>query len=159
MTSDGLHDTGGEWVWKTAYRQDLISARDAEIEVLLYLDSWDHDGDGTVEGDALTDASDIGDISTEPGDGNYARQSFTLDSADFSLSMVNGDIRVQVTGTFDTTNTTGHIDAAAAVVDLQSDIVNSEGSQNPHLLTSAKIGNRDLSQNDTVDFELNNDIN
>ena len=121
MVSDGLHDTGEEWAWKTSFRQDLITARDTEIEVLLFNDSTD----------GLTDSSDIGDITTEPNDGNYVRQNVTLDTSDWSLSISSGDIRVTGTVTFDVDNTTGTVDAAATVVDLQSDIVNSEGTANP----------------------------
>lgn len=136
MTSTGLHDTGEEWAQKYSWRQDLIS-RGASVDVLLYLDDSDIDGDGVNEGDQLIDASDVGDITTEPSDGNYVRQSVSLDSADVSLSVVNGDVEAEFTVTFDTTNTTGHIDAHAVVADFQSDIVNAESGSNPHLVTSA----------------------
>jgi len=157
MTANGLHDTGEEWAWKTAYRQDLIVARDTEIEVLLYNDSTD----------GLTDPSDVDDVTSEPGganggaQGNYTRRPLALDGADLSLEIASGDARVTGTVTFDVTDATGTVDARATVVDLQSDIVNSEGSQNPHLLDSAPLdsGSSDLSGLDELDISVNIDLN
>jgi hypothetical protein len=148
MTSTGLHDTGEEWKQKTAYRQDLISTRDADIEVLLYDDATD----------ALTDASDVGDVTTEPTDGNYTRKTLTLDGANLTLEVASGDVRVTGTVTFDVTDTTGTVDAWATVVSLQSDVVNSEGSLNPHLLASASFGSTDLSNYSSVDVTVSIDL-
>lgn len=136
MVSTGYSDYGEEWSHKLTYRQDLIT-RDTTIEVLLYDDA----------ADGLTDSSDVGDITTEPTDGNYARQTFTLDSADVTLTQEGGDLRASATVTFDVDGTTGTVDASACVVDFQSDIVNAEGSQNPHHIYSATldIGSQDLS--------------
>lgn len=136
MTSTGLSDFGEEWEHKSAFRQDLIT-RDTTIEVLLYNDATD----------ALTDASDVGDITTEPTDGNYARQTFTLDSSDVTLTQEAGDLRAEATVTFDVDGTTGTVDASACVVSFQSDVVNSETGQNPHHIYSATldIGSQDLS--------------
>lgn len=158
MTATGLHDTGEEWAWKTTYRQDLIGTRDTEVEVLLYNDNTDVDGDGVSDGDQLTDASDLGGITTEPTDGNYVRKSLGLDGTALSLSVASGDIRVTGTVTFDTTNTTGTVDAYAVVVTFQSDIVNAETAANPHLLTSATIGTTDLSNYGSIDVEVNIDL-
>lgn len=126
MTSTGLHDTGEEWTQKVTYRQDLITARDASIDIGVYDDATD----------TLTDPSDVGAITTEPTDGNYARQAVTLDSTDVTLSVVGGDLEAQFEVTFDVTNTTGTADAWFAVVTFQSDIVNAEAAENPHLLAS-----------------------
>jgi len=151
MVSTGLHDTGEEWQQKTTYRQDQIGTRDTTIEVLLFDDSTD----------TLTDSSDIGDITTEPTDGNYARQTINLDGSDVTLSQNSGDIRATATVTFDVTNTTGTVDAAATVVDFQSDIVNAEGSANPHLLDSGTLdaGSQDLSNFTSLDIQVNIDLN
>lgn len=150
MVSTGYHDVGEEWSQKNSFRQDLIT-RDTTVEVLLYNDSTD----------ALTDGSDVGDITTEPSDGNYTRQTVTLDSTDVSLSVSGGDVRAEATVTFDTTNTTGTVDASATVVDLQSDVVNAEGAQNPHLLYSATldIGSIDLANFSSVDATIRLDQN
>jgi hypothetical protein len=49
--------------------------------------------------------------------------------------------------TFDLANTTDTVDSSAAIVDFQSDVVNNETTQNPHLLFAASldIGSVDLS--------------
>lgn len=137
MTSTGYSDYGEEWAHKFSFRQDLIS-RDSTIEVLLYDDSTD----------ALSDSSDVGDITTEPTDGNYTRQSLTLDSSDVSLSVSSGEIRAEGTVTFDVDGTTGTVDASAVLVDFQSNIVDSETSQNTHHIYSATldVGSVDLGQ-------------
>ena len=136
MVSEGYHDTGEEWAQKLAFRQDTIT-RETTVEVLLYDDDTD----------ALTDADDVGDITTEPTDGNYTRQTFTLDSPDVELSVVDGQLLAEATVTFDLADTTGTVNASGTVVDFQSDIVNAETEPNPHLLYTATldIGSQDLS--------------
>jgi hypothetical protein len=143
MVSTGLSDYGEEWEHKFAFRQDLLGTRDTTLEVLLYDDSTD----------AISDADDIGAVTTEPSDGNYARQTLTLDSSDMSLSIVGGDIRVEGDVTFDVAGTTGTVDASMVVVDFQSDVVNSETGQNPHHIYSATldIGSVDLAQFTVLD--------
>ena len=150
MVSTGYHDTGEEWAHKFAFRQDTIT-RDATVEVLLYDDSVD----------ALDDTSDVGDITTEPTDGNYARQTFTLDGSDVELSVVDGQLRAEATVTFDVTDTTGTVDATQTIVDFQSDIVNSETEANPHFLYSATLdfGSADLSQFDNLQTTVVIDLN
>lgn len=137
MTSTGLSDWGEEWEHKWAFRQDLLGARDTTMEVLLYDDSTDQ----------LTDASDVDAITTEPSDGNYTRQTFSLDSSDVSVSVEGGKLRAEATVTFDLTDTTGFVDASACVVSYQSTLVGSETGQNPHHVYSAglDIGGQDLS--------------
>ena len=136
MTSTGLSNFGEEWGQKNSFRQDLIT-RDTTVEVLLYDDSTDN----------LTDEDDVDDITTEPTDGNYTRQTFTLDGSDVTLSVADGDMRAEATVTFDVDGTTGTVDASACVVSFQSDIVNDETEQNPHHIYSATldIGSQDLS--------------
>ena len=149
MVSTGYHDTGEEWAHKFAFRQDTIT-RDDTIEVLLYDDSVDE----------LDDTSDVGDITTEPDDGNYTRQTFTLDGEDVTLSVVDGQLRAEATVTFDVTDTTGTVDATQTVVDFQSDIVNSETEANPHFLYSATldIGSQDLSNFTSLETTVQIDI-
>lgn len=150
MVSTGYHDTGEEWAQKNTYRQDQIGTRD-NVDILLYNDSTD----------GLSDSDDIGAITTEPTSGNYTRQTETLDTSAFSITPTGGDIRVTVSTSFDVTNTTETVDALAVVVDLQSDVVNSEGSQNPHLVLSGLFdsGSRDLSQIDTLEIDERIDLN
>jgi len=150
VVSTGLSDYGEEWEHKFAFRQDLLGTRDTTVEVLLFDDSTD----------SLTDSSDVGDITTEPTDGNYARQTFTLDSSDVTLSVNNGDLRAEATVTFDVDGTTGTVDASACVVDFQSDIVNSEAGQNPHHIYSATldIGSQNLSNFTSIEVTAQLDL-
>ena len=150
MVSTGYHKTGAEWAHKFAFRQDTIT-RDDTIEVLLYDDSVDE----------LDDTSDVGDITTEPDDGDYARQTFTLDGEDVDLSLVDGQLRAEATVVFDVTDTTGEVDATQTIVDFQSDIVNDESEANPHFLYSATLdfGTADLSQFDNLQTTVVIDLN
>jgi len=132
MVSTGYSNVGEEWSQKFTFRQDLIT-RDTTIDVLLFNDATD----------ATDDTSDVGDITTEPTDGNYTRQTFTVDSTDVTLSIESGDLRATAEVTFDTDGTTGSVDASACVVDFQSDVVNAEGSANPHLIYSGLLQDSD----------------
>ena len=150
MVSSGYHETGAEWAHKFAFRQDTIT-RDDTIEVLLYDDSVDE----------LDDTSDVGDITTEPTDGDYARQTFTLDDEDVDLSFVDGQLRAEATVVFNVTDTTGEVDATQTIVDFQSDVVNDESEANPHFLYSATLdfGTADLSQFDNLQTTVIIDLN
>ena len=150
MVSSGYHKTGAEWAHKFAFRQDTIT-RDDTIEVLLYDDSVDE----------LDDTSDVGDITTEPTDGDYARQTFTLDDPDVDLSFVDGQLRAEATVTFNVSGTTGEVDATQTIVDFQSDVVNDESEANPHFLYSATLdfGTADLSQFDNLQTTVIIDLN
>lgn len=145
MAVNGTHDVGEEFKQKSIYRQDLIS-RPATLEVLLYNDATD----------SLSESSDVGDITTEPTTGNYARQTLSFDSSDLTLS-VDGSADLQADGsvTFDTLDTGDTVDGYALVVSFQSDVVNSETSSNPHILGSATFGTTDLSNfsDVTVNFQ------
>lgn len=169
MASTGFTDLGEEWAQKILFRQDLETARDTEITFLLYLDSTDTDDDGTIEGDQLTDASDVGAITSEPTDGNYARQTVTLDQDPaanngdgFALTINDNDnLRAQATPTFDVTSTTGFVDAWAALVTFQSTVVNSEAGENEHLIGTGKFdgGDINLEQAPEVNIEANFNLN
>jgi len=150
MVSTGYTNVGEEWSQKSSWRQDLIT-RDTTLEILVFDDSTD----------ATSDTSDIGDITTEPTDGNYTRQTLTLDSADVSLSVEGGDLRASGTVTFDMDGTTGTASAWGAVVDFQSDVVNSETGQNPHLISTATFdaGSQDLSNFTSLEVIINLDLN
>jgi hypothetical protein len=151
MVSTGYSDYGEEWAHKYAFRQDLAGTRDTTVEVLLFDDSTD----------AITDSDDVGAVTTEPSDGNYARQTFTLDSTDVTLSQVGGDLRAEAVVTFDVDGTTGTVDASMCVLDFQSDIVNSEAGQNPHHVYSATldIGSQDLSNFTSLEVTARLDLN
>lgn len=146
MASVGYTNLGEEFKQKTLYRQDQIT-RDTTLEVLLYDDGVD----------TLDDTSDVADITTEPSDGNYARQTVTLDGTDVSLSVQNGELRARYEVTFDVTNTTGTIDSVGVVNDFTSDVVNSETAANTHLIYTGTIGSADLA-NYTGNFTVTVDV-
>lgn len=126
MTQDILVDLGEEYIIKNNFDG-------ATVEIGLYNDSTD----------GLTDTSDVGDITTEPANTNYARQSTTVSAADIS-----GDWGVETDSLieFDFSGvTTG--DAEAVDVDTGFFVINfqaedtADGAATDHL-----IGNFALSQ-------------
>jgi len=135
MVTVGYSNLGEEWAQKNAFdRRDLD--RNTSVRVLLYDDDVDE----------LDDTSDVGDITTEPTDGNYERKSIDLDSDDFTLTVEDGLLRVEGEVTFDVADTTGTINATAVVSDFQSTVVNDETEAEEHLLYSSTldIGSQDL---------------
>jgi len=64
-----LHDTGEEFLIDAVFRSDTIT-KPTSVDVSLFNDNTD----------ALSDSSDIGDITTEPSGAAFARQTATLDS-------------------------------------------------------------------------------
>src|SRR6056297_3168241 len=115
----GLHDTGEE------YYQDELSGE--QFDVGLFDDSTDN----------LVDSSDVSDITTEPSDGNYTRQTgITFSSAD-----ENGDWTLtndsQVS--FDVTDTTGDVDSYFIVVNFDSDDAGDSGTPADHLLATGSL--------------------
>ena len=115
----GLHDTGEE------YYQDELSGE--QFDVGLFDDSTDN----------LVDSSDVADITTEPSDGNYTRQTgITFSSAD-----ENGDWTLtndsQVS--FDVTDTTGDVDSYFIVVNFDSDDASDGGTPTDHLLATGSL--------------------
>lgn len=149
MPSIGYSDFGEEWAQKFAWRQDTLGTRDTTLEVLLYNQS-----------DSITDSDDVGAVTTEPTDGNYSRDTLTLDSTDISLSVTNGNLEISGTATFDLTNTTGTYNAYMVVLDFQSDVVNSETGQNPHHIFSATLPSFDAENFDSgFDVDINLTLN
>lgn len=128
-----LTDLGEEWTLKTALEG-------ASVTLGLY-------NDGT---DGITDTGDLADITTEPGDGNYARQAMTIDLAD-----LNGDWEARNAAqlSFDVTNTTGTVDGYFIVANFQASDTG-DGSATDHLvITGALSQSRDLSQIDTLNID------
>jgi hypothetical protein len=104
---------------------------------------------------AIGDTDDLSDLTaTEPSNGNYARQSVTVQSGD--VSKLGGNYGFTVSVTFDVSDTTGSVDSTFAVVNFQADEASDSGATD-HLFGTANLSmTRDLSQNDTlnVDFEF-----
>jgi len=145
MAVNGTHDVGEEFKQKSIYRTDLIT-RPGTLEVLLYNDSTDN----------LSEASDVGDITTEPTAGNYTRQTVSFDTGDLTLSVDgSGDLQVDGSVTFDTLDTGDTVDGYALVASFQSDVVNSEAGANDHIIASATFGITDLSNfsDVTINFQ------
>jgi len=145
MAVDGTHDVGEEFKQKSIYRADTLS-RPTTLDVLLYNDSTDN----------LSESSDIGDITSEPSEGNYTRQSLSFDSSDLSLN-VDGSSNLQVEGsvTFDTLDTGDTVDGYALVASFTSDVLNAETGSNDHIIASSTFGTTDLSNfsDVTVNFQ------
>jgi len=145
MAVNGTHDAGEEFKQKSIYRADTLT-RPTTLDVLLYNDSTDD----------LGEASDIGDITSEPAAGNYTRQSVSFDSTDLSLSVDgSGNLKVEGSVTFDTLDTGDTVDGYALVASFTSDVVNAETGSNDHIIASATFGTTDLSNfsDVTVNFQ------
>lgn len=128
-----LTDLGEEWALKN-------NLDNASVTVGLYDDSTD----------TIVDANDLADITTEPSDGNYSRQSANLSASDNSAGDWKVDNDSQLS--FDVTGTTGTVDSYFIVVNFQADDT-SDSAANDHLVvTGALSQSRDLSQIDTLDL-------
>jgi hypothetical protein len=128
-----LTDLGEEWMIKN----DLDSVT---VDVGLYNDSTD----------SIADADDIGDITTEPNDGNYSRQTgVAVSASDISSDWgVDNDSNI----TFDVTDTTGTVDSYFFVYSFQADDTG-DGSPQDHLvLTGSLSQSYDLSNLDTLEI-------
>jgi hypothetical protein len=125
-----LTDLGEEWVLETALEG-------VSVTIGLY-------NDGT---DSIGDTDDLSALTSEPSDGNYARQSASLTLADESgdwAAKTGSDV------TFDVTNTTGTVDSYFIVANFTADDTGDSGA-NDHLVSTGELSqNRDLSQIDTL---------
>lgn len=84
--------------------------------------------------DSLGDTADVSDISTEPSDGNYQRQTGTVESAD--VKKINGNWGWELVVTFDVIDTTGDVDAAFVLTSFQAEETG-DTQENEHLLAAA----------------------
>lgn len=136
-----LHDTGEEFIIDTVFRVDTIT-KPGSVDIGLF-------NDGT---DALSDGNDVTDITTEPAGAAYARQSATLDGADFSNSDSGGDWQTTIADqTFDTSDSSQSVDAYFIVVNFDSDDAGDAGTPADHLFwTGALDQTYDLASVDTL---------
>lgn len=131
MVNTELHQHGEEFM------QDLFINSGVTVSIGLYNDSTD----------ALTDASDVGDITTEPAGAAYSRQ--TDLAGDFAASLVSGDVQiVGSSNTFDVSDSSQTVDSVFTVISFASDTVSSDGgTATDHLIfTNALDQSYDLSQ-------------
>lgn len=128
-----LTDLGEEWM----ITNNLDSA---SVDVGLYNDSTD----------SISDSDDVADITTEPSDGNYSRQSDVAVSA----SDIGGDWGIDNDGTvtFDVSGTTGDVDSYFFVVNFQANDTN-DGSATDHLVVTGSLSQSyALSNLDTLEI-------
>ncbi len=121
-----LSDPGEEFIQKYVF-SDEVSRPATTLTVGLYHDATD----------ALTEAEDLADITTEPSDGNYARQSVDFGATDMLVTDDNGDWQVELSEAggpiiFDVTSTTGLVDAWFVVITFQS-VDKGDGTPTDHL--------------------------
>ena len=92
--------------------------------------------------DSLSDASDVGDITTEPTGGAYNKTTVDL-SGDVTIGLnANDNIYIETTDqTFDISDSSIDVDAYFVVVSYQSTVVNSESGANDHLLFNGSLNN------------------
>lgn len=130
-----LTDLGEEYTLKTALEG-------ATISVGLYNDTTD----------AISDTDDLDAITTEPSDGNYARQSGTLTLVDES-----GDWAAENSSeiSFDVVDTTGTVDSYLVVANFQASDTGDASATDHLICTGALSQSRDLSQIDTLNISAN----
>lgn len=132
-----LHDGGEEYSIKL--EAGIISAA-TQITFGLFDDSTD----------SLSDSDGLSAINTEPTDGNYTRQTFSLDDTEFSVTK-NANGNYQYTKDefdWDVGGTTGEVDSYFAIINFEgSDRLVYTGSldknlslQNQDTLSVSSIG-------------------
>ena len=128
-----LTDLGEEWMIK-----NNLDA--ASVDIGLYNDSTD----------SISDGDDVSQISTEPSDGNYSRQS----GVDISASDISGDWGVDNDSqiSFDVTNTTGDVDSYFFVANFQASDTGDGSSQDHLVVTGSLSQSYALSNVDTLDI-------
>lgn len=134
MTQDLLTDLGEEYVIKNGL--DGIT-----VNVGLYNDATD----------ALSDTSDVGDITTEPTNTNYAQASVTLTAADISGNWgVDNDTLFSFD--FSDITTSQNVDTAFITFSfLASDT--GDGSSTTHLIANPALSQtRDIGSIDTLEI-------
>lgn len=134
MTQDLLTDLGEEQMIKNGL--DSIT-----VDVGVYNDSTD----------ALSDTDDVADISTEPTNTNYSRQSVTLSAADISG---NWGVDNDATFSFDFSDQTSSqdVDTAFVVLNFQADDTG-DSSANDHLIANPALSQtRDIGAFDTLEI-------
>lgn len=124
-----LTNIGEEYVLKNDVR--------GSFSVLLYNDATD----------GATDSFDISNLTTEPTDGFYSRQStsFTASNPSGNWQIANSSDLV-----FNVTDTTGSVDAYAIVANFTSAEAG-DGSATDHIIVTGALSmTRDLTQIDTL---------
>lgn len=136
-----LHDTGEEFIMDVVFRSDTLT-KPSNVTVGLFNDSTD----------SLSDSSDEPDITTEPSGGSYARQSATLDGADFTNTDSSGDWQTTIANqSFDTSDSNQNVDAYFVVVNFAAEDTSDGGTATDHLFWTGNLDQEyDLNSVDTL---------
>jgi len=136
-----LHDTGEELIMDTMFRADTFT-KPANVDVGLFNDATD----------ALSDASDVSSITTEPTGGSYSRQTASLDGTDFTNEDSGGDWQTTIADqTFDTSDSTQNVDAYFVIANFDSDDAGDGGAAADHLFWTGELDQSyDLGSVDTL---------
>jgi|APHM01.1.fsa_nt_gi hypothetical protein len=131
-----LTDLGEEYIVKHNLDGD-------SVDVGLYDDS----------SDSIGDSDDIGNINTEPSNGNYVRQSnVSISASDFSGNWGVDNVNKV---TFDVTNTTGDVDSYFFVANFQANDTGDGSAQDHLILTGSLSQSYALSNVDTLEISAN----
>ena len=118
-----LNDLGEEYSIKT--NLDTVS-----LDIGLY-----DDASAGATGDAFSDTSDIATLSSEPGNGNYVRQTAAMSAEDISGNWgIDNDAAI----TFDVTDTTGPVDSWFAVANFTA-VDTSDGGATDHAVCTGAL--------------------
>jgi len=126
MGLGSLHDYGEEYYQRTQ-TGDLSPV--STFTIFLYDSS-----------DSLTESSDVGDVTSEPGNTNYSRQSVQASNITFGQS--GGDVFTDVPNvTFDFTDnsTSNTVDSWGIIFNAQLSTVVSDGSATDHILATGSL--------------------
>lgn len=126
MGLNSLHDFGEEYYQRTQ-TGDLTPV--SSFTIFLYDSS-----------DGLTESSDIGSVTTEPGNTNYNRQSVTASNITFGQS--GGDVFTDLPNvTFDLSDnsTSNTVDSWGIIFNAQLSTVVSDGSATDHILATGSL--------------------
>lgn len=131
--ADILTDLGEEYI----ITEDLSTD---SIDVGLYDDSVD----------VISDPDDLAAITTEPGDGNYVRQT----AVNVSASSISGNFGIDNDAkvTFDLQDTTPEVDSYFFVANFQSTVAGDASAQDHLVLTGSLSQTYDLNSVDTLEI-------
>lgn len=120
-----FHNLGEEYILKALL--DLTITPVTSIEIGLFDDSTDN----------LSANSDLADITTEPNDGNYARQTITLNSTNITVELNTGRWQALIAQQdFDTVGTTSSVDSYFVALTFQAD---GDATPTKHLIFSGDL--------------------
>jgi len=97
-----------------------------DLDVTIYLDNTDIDGDGTKEGDDLADSDGLSAVTTEP---SITRKTISIASGD--ITQFSGDYGFEKSASLDVDGITGKVDGVLLIDADTSKIVARAAIQSP----------------------------